>query len=204
MDPPAGVLTKVVRRGLEPKSRTRLVFTGPFAYDGWRNLFELDAMAEVLEIKLREVLREDLGGTYGVGVGASASHYPDEEYQLTVSFGCDPTRVDELTGVVFQQLDSLRTVPADTLYLTKVKEIRRREREVDLKENGWWLGALKNAEYHRSDPRLILRYEELVAGLSAEDVRRTAAACFDTTRYARFVMLPAEDGAAGGGATQGP
>lgn len=50
------MVEKEVHRGLEPKSQSRLVFTGPFQYDGWRNNFQFDALAAVLDIKLREVL----------------------------------------------------------------------------------------------------------------------------------------------------
>ena len=49
-----------MRKGIEPKSRSQFVFTGPFEFDGWRNNFVLESMTNVLQIKLRE----DLGGTY--------------------------------------------------------------------------------------------------------------------------------------------
>ena len=55
------MVDKAVYRGIEPKSRSQMIFTGPFEYDGWKNNLELRAMTSVLEIKLREVLREDLG-----------------------------------------------------------------------------------------------------------------------------------------------
>jgi len=44
IEPPEGVVEKTVYRGIEPKSRTQIVFTGPFAWDGWQNSFELDAI----------------------------------------------------------------------------------------------------------------------------------------------------------------
>ena len=80
--PQRGVIDKAVYRGIEPKSRSQKIFTGPFEYDGWKNNLELRAMTSVLQIKLREVLREDLGGTYGVWVSSSGSQHPDEEYRI--------------------------------------------------------------------------------------------------------------------------
>ena len=197
IDPPAGVVEKVVRAGIEPKSRTRIFFTGPFDFDVRADRIQLGLMTQAFQIKLREVLREDLGGTYSVGVRGSVSHYPEERYQLRVSFGCDPERVEELTAVVFDQIDSLRASGLDSTYVKKVKEIRRREHEVDLKENDWWLGGLRYADTHGIDPRLILD-RSLVEGLTTEDLKRMAR-LFDTGNHARFVMLPAaEDGPAAG------
>ena len=42
------------------------------------------------------MLREDKGGTYGAGVGASCTHIPYSHYQFTVSFGSAPERTEEL------------------------------------------------------------------------------------------------------------
>ena len=190
IDPPSGIVEKTVRRGLEPKSRSRIFFNGPFDFDGWRNDFTLEAMGDILQIKLREVLREDLGGTYTVGVGASASHYPEEEYSISLTFSCDPERVEELTGVIFEQIDSLKTAGTTDVYLDKVKEITKREREVAMKENRFWLNGLGWVDFHGLDPRRYLRYSDMVDSVSVEAVQEAAQKYFDMSNYARFVLLP--------------
>ena len=188
MRPPEGVVSKTVRRGLEPKASTQLVFTGPFDFNNRLDRLQIGLMAEAFQIKLREVLREDLGGTYGVGVGASPSRLPTGSYRLTVGFGCDPERVEELTDAVFEQIDSLQLVGLDSTYTNKVREIRRREREVSLKENGWWRSVLEWVDKNEVDPLLILD-NTVVENFTPADVLR-AAAWFDRSNYARFVMLP--------------
>jgi hypothetical protein len=40
----------------------------------------------VLETRLREVLREALGGTYGVQVETNASKIPETTYSVTIDF----------------------------------------------------------------------------------------------------------------------
>lgn len=199
--PPSGVVEKRVRRGIEPKASTRIIFHGPFDFHNRADRMHLDLMADAFQIKLREVLREDLGGTYGVGVGAGSSPDPEGNYRLTVSFGCDPERVEELTEAVFVQIDSLQRVGLDSTYTQKVRQMRRRSREVNLKENGWWIGVLEWVDRHGIDPLLILD-TSIVEEFAPEDVIR-AAAWFDTSRYARFVLLPEEgsleEGAADGG-----
>jgi zinc protease len=187
-NPPTGVVTRTVRRGMEPKSATRIIFSGPFDFANRLDRLQIGLMAEAFQIKLREVLREDLGGTYSVGVGARPARYPTGNYRLTVSFGCDPERVEELTAVVFAQIKSLQTEGLDSTYTDKVREIRRREREVNLKENGWWLGLLEWVDKYDVDPLLILD-DSVAENFSPADVLR-AAKWFDMTNYAQFVMLP--------------
>ena len=192
IEAPEGVIDKAVYRGIEPKSRSQMIFTGPFEYDGWKNNLELRSMTSVLEIKLREVLREDLGGTYGVWVGSSGSHYPDEEYRISISFGSDPDRVEELTQVIFEQIDSLKTVGTTDLYVDKVKEMRKRQRETDLKENSFWVGALETLDFNGVDPRLLTQYPALVDSLTVDVVQQSAQKYFNMDRYVRVVLYPEE------------
>ena len=198
VETPKGVVAKKVYRGIEPKSQSQLVFTGPFKFDGWRNNFQLDAMAAVLDIKLREVLREDLGGTYGVGVGTETSRYPEGKYRINLSFGCDPARVEELTQTIFAQIDSLKTIGPAGTDIEKVKEIRKRQRQVALKENRFWINRLQWADSHGIDPRLTVRYEAMVDSLDSEAVRAAAQQYFNMDNYVRAVLYPGNWGKASG------
>jgi len=189
IDPPAGVIKKEVTKGLEPKSRVQIIFSGDFAWNG-QNRYDINSMATAFRIKLREILREDLGGTYGVGVRASPQHYPDQEYQISIRFGCAPERVEELTATVFTQLDSIRTANLGEIYLTKVREIQRRKREKDLKENRFWLDELEDCLTHQEDPLTILEYGKLVDGLTLEAIRNAARTYFNLENYVTVVLLP--------------
>lgn len=189
LDPPRGVVEKQVYRGLEEKSLSRLVFSGDFEWS-YENFFAIHSMAGVLRIKLRDLLREDLGGTYGVDVGISTAHYPEEEYSISVSFGCAPERVDELTEAIFVQIDSLQRFGPDSSYVHKVQQIQRRQHEVRLKENGFWIDALETAYFHGLDPRILLGYEEMVKSLNVGKMQRAAQRYFDRDNYVRIVLFP--------------
>jgi len=104
---PKGIVNKNIHKGIEKKSVTQIVFPTDLEWN-LNNLYSIQAMKNVLNIKLREILREDLGGTYGARVNASLSQFPDEDCKITISLGCDPDRVDELTKAIFVQIDSLR------------------------------------------------------------------------------------------------
>ncbi len=190
IDPPTGVVEKTVEKGLEPKSFVVLFFTGDYQWSRDTN-YQINAMVDALDIRLREVLREDMGGTYGVSVSADLSQYPDQEYSLSISFGCDPKRVDELVDAVFQEIDSLKTTLLDDSYLTRVKQTKLRTYETNLEENSYWLGALQSAYYHHQDPvEVILGYPEFVESTSAEMIRQAAQTYFNLDNYAKFVLYP--------------
>ncbi len=178
-----------VKKGLEPKSRVQMVFTGPFDWSR-ENRYLINAMVDVLRIKLREVLREDLGGTYGVGIGASVSERPVQDYRINISFGCNPDRVEELTQVVKQQIDSLKTAGTTEEYLSKVKEIHRRSRQTSLQENGFWLNHLEFYYDHGEDPRTIYKYDDLVRNLTTEDIRKAAQRYFNEDHSVIAVLYP--------------
>ena len=131
-----------------------------------------------------------MGGTYGVGVGVSTSHYPEQRYNIRISFGCAPDSVEQLTRAVFAQIDSLKQFGAADSYIEKVQEGDRRSREASLKENGFWLRSLSSNYWHGLDPVDILAYDELVNGLTSDIVRDAARKHFDMENYARFVLYP--------------
>jgi zinc protease len=189
VSPPKGVIKKEVYKGVEPKSTVRLAFTGHYEF-GYKNFYALSSLVDVMRIKLRETLREDLGGTYGVSIWRSVKLYPREEYGLNIMFGCAPERVDEMIQTVFQQIDSIKTVGPGDNYITKVRETQTRTYEVNLKKNGYWLNELWWK--HRNDEDLmdIIRYPDYVRTLSAEVIQQAANEYFNTDNYVQVVLYP--------------
>jgi zinc protease len=187
--PPTSVVTREVRKGIEPKSQTQIVFTGDFEYTP-ENRLALRALADVLEIKLRERLREALGGTYGADVYASPTRIPRPSYGLTVSFGSAPERYAELERAVFAEIDSLKARGPSADDLAKVKEIYLRQHETDLKQNGWWIGQLAAYAQNRESPQLLLSYSARIRALTADQIREGARRWLDRGRYVRVTLLP--------------
>ncbi len=190
---PKGVIEKTVSRGQEPKSQTSLIFTGPFDYNDRFKRYVYDSMGDVLQIKLRELLREDEGGTYGVGVRTSRSRWPEGRYNISISFGCDPERLEELTQLVFVQIDSMKQKPVDQSYIDKVTEMDLRSRETNRKENSYWRSTLSQYYQNELDLMAWLTYEdEVIKKLTAEHVQKATQQYFNMENYTRFVLLPEE------------
>ncbi|HEU4641882.1 MAG TPA: insulinase family protein [Gemmatimonadaceae bacterium] len=189
LDYPRGVVKREVHKGTDPKSETAIVFSGPFQYTR-HDVYLMSSLQDVLEIRLRDRLRERLGGTYGVSVSASPSHYPRERYEISVEFGSAPGRVDELTRAVFEEIDSLQRVGPTAQDLAKVKETQLRERETGLRRNGVWLSLLYAYDYNGWDPREILAYPADVRRLDAAAIRGAARRWLDRDNVVQVSLMP--------------
>lgn len=190
-DYPPGIVKRTVRKGVEPKAETRIVFTGTLDY-ARQNRYALSSMRNVLEIWLRESLRERLGGTYGVTLAVTTARYPSPRYQVTVHFGSAPERVEELVAAVFDQVDSLKTFGPSADDVAKVRETQRRARETALRQNGFWAAQLIDRVQFELPLDDILNYDELVDGLTAESIRDAARAHLREDRYVQITLYPAE------------
>jgi zinc protease len=190
-DPPKGVIKKSVYKGIEPKSQTSIVFTGPFQDDSTHRL-AIRAMGMVFQTRLREVLREDLGGTYGVGVNPSYEKIPEAEYSISINFGSDPLRVEELTKVIFQEIGKIKT-DVDEDEVSDVREALFRSTETGFKQNGWLLAQLVFKYRDGEDPSDLLLWEEKLDLLSPEMIQAAAQEYFNMENYIQISLFPEKD-----------
>jgi len=184
-----GVVKRDFHLGSEPKARVQLAFHGlePWTRDKDRDGYIL---GEVLSIRLREVLREDKGGVYGVSVGGSVRRAPRQERDFSISFGCDPTRVDELVKATLDELARVKRDGVAPEVLEKVKQTFTRERAVELRTNGFWLGWLGSAYLFGDDPALVLDTAPMLARVTSDNVKAAAKRYLDTRQYFEPVLLP--------------
>jgi zinc protease len=189
---PPGIIEKTVKKGMESKSQTTLILNGA---ENWsrEKEFIAEAMLDVLRIKLRERIREDLSGTYGVRIAGNFSRYPRERYQINISFGSNPERVEELTKEIFNQLDSLQNLGTDIIHLNKVKEISLNELETNLKENDFWLDQLESYYFMNENPSAILKSAEMIQKLQLEDIQNATREYLDTRHYVRITLYPQDN-----------
>src|SRR6188474_1342249 len=123
---PSAVQRETVMKGKEPRSQTAITFFSDTELDELET-HRLRAAASILQIRLRDTLREELGGTYSVGVGYSDTS-PERGYgTTTVQFGSSPENADRLTNVVMTELERLRREGPTAAEVQVVKETEKRE-----------------------------------------------------------------------------
>lgn len=185
---PTGKIDKKVYKGREPKASVRLVFSGTYTWSEKHNN-QLDALAEILTIKLIERLREDEGGVYGVGARASYSKFPKSRYSFSISFGCAPENVEKLINSTLDEINKIRQNGAQTVDIEKFIAEETRTTETQLKDNGFWLGYLSNQLQNEEDPKQVLNYLESLKELSPEFLKATVQYRL-ADNFIRIVLLP--------------
>ncbi|MDX1685455.1 MAG: insulinase family protein [Saprospiraceae bacterium] len=103
---------------------------------------DLDILKNILDIKLRESLREDMSGVYGVRTFMTSRFLPEGAYLLGYSFVSDPGMTQELidtAAMVFQTIHENGPDPED---IEKVKVIERQKLERDLETNDFWMRTM--------------------------------------------------------------
>ncbi len=188
-----GIADIVVSKGLEPKSRVVIIFNGETDITLESDVL-IKSTASILQTRLRELIREDLSGTYSIGVSAYTRLLPVPSYTSYISFGCDPERVEELTSEIFSEISRFSSSVSDALYLQKEKEGYRLSYETGIETNGFWISRIHNALRDGEDPEDLLTPEEYEIILDPESVMETAAAIFDPDGFIRVVLLPQNEG----------
>jgi zinc protease len=186
---PPGVQKKTVFGGTEPKSFVYLTFHGS---QKWSRDAEndMDMLSRVLDIRLREVLREDMSGVYAWMVDGEVSRRPREERTFTIFFGCAPENVEKLVQATFDEITAIQKHGIGGEYIGKVKAARIRERQLDLRDNRFWINELENAYRYSDDPHVILEFESLLAKVTSERVRAAAQKYLASNQYVLGVLRP--------------
>ncbi len=186
---PSGVQRAVVTKGKEPASQTAMSF---FADTGLNELemHRVRAASTLLSMRLRDILREQLGGTYGVSVNYG-NIAPQKGYgMVTVSFGSAPDRVDGLQQAVVAEITRLQKDGPSADDLQKVQELERRDLETSARQNAYWLGSLQTVHSLGWDASTIARRLERTNALSVPILHETLKKYLPLDRYVVVTLRP--------------
>ncbi len=186
---PKGVVKQYVKKGTEPKSYVAITMKGKFDWN-MKNKVDAEAMIKVLNIMLREVMREDKSGVYGVGVNLVPARIPEAGYTLSIQFGCAPENVDMLVQTAFDQVAKLEKEGPTAQNMEKAIETMHRSREVNLKDNNFWVHALQSYSMNGDDISDIMKYDEMANKITAADVQNAAKRYFNMDNYVEMVLVP--------------
>ena len=193
--PTTGTHDETVRSGSEPKARVRIVQHGPFE-SNFENRNQLQAFGAVLSVRMREVLREDKGGVYGVSAGAASTPWPEARYTVSVDFVCDPERVPELEQAVAHVFEEMKSAPMDAHYVNDHVAKSLRSREEAMRRNSWWLGLADGTQSQlelTNEPLSgMLGYEDRLSRLSPEVIHEVAKQVLVGDNLVHMRHLPEE------------
>lgn len=161
-----------MEKGTEPKAT---VITSLFGDATWshKNQHVMGALKSALEKELRNKLREELSGVYSVSVNAKLSRWPYQDYSISVSFTCDPDRVDELYEAMNKIFEQFVAGNIDGQLLDNYKTQAKTAYNKSLKENWFWLNHI----LYQDTPFTPVPFEEnerLIDELTLNSVKQAA------------------------------
>lgn len=186
---PAKAASFRFQKGVDPKSSLQFLWGGEAPWSR-EQAHLLDSLTDALQIELTDKIREEMGAAYGVGVGGGLQPRPVGTYQVAVRLQCAPDEVEPIVRAIREMADRYRREGPSQAVVDKVKQMQRREREVALRDNGFWLGILENYYANGLDPRLIPQHDKLVDSLTPAALKGAAERYLDPARSVVGVLDP--------------
>jgi len=186
---PSDVVVKKVEKGVEPKSISAIVFSGPFEYNQ-TNRVAIRAMSEILQRRLLETIREELSGTYGINATPSYQRNPNSEYAITISFGSAPDRTEALIKRVFEEIEAFKTNGPTEQQLSDEKETLLREFETNSKQNSYLLSQLSVRYDQGDDPAGVWMVPDYYKKIDKAMLQEAAKTYLNTKRYVEVMLFP--------------
>jgi len=186
---PTGVITKKVEKGIEPKSQTAILFTGPFEYTQDQRV-AIRAMASILRTRLLETIREDLGGTYSITASASFQRIPAPEFVVSIGFGCDPKRLDDLVARVYQEIEQFKANGPTGKQVGDEREALLRAFETGSKQNGYLLSQLSAKYQAGEDPAGIWSVPDYYKKLDEAMIQKAARTYLTGANRVQVTLVP--------------
>ncbi len=190
---PDGVTKKEVTVAMEtPKSTVSIKYgDAKMAYSP-ENILYAKLFSDVLDLRYTEKVREEEGGTYGVGVWASMGQFPESEASLQIKFDCDPEKAKHLTTIIYSELEKIAKEGPTQEDLDKAVVTSKKNRATSFEKNNFWISAMR-AKYWRDIDMVSTSYhEDIVADITPEDIQKFAAELLEKADVVEIMFFPEE------------
>jgi zinc protease len=189
--PPGDVVQTTVRKGIAPKSEVAIVFSGPFEFTPQSQL-ALRTTTILLQSRLSEAIREQLGATYAISADSDANRYPQPEYRVTIDWTCDPAQVDRLVQRVLVEVAAVRDTRLTEEQMVRVRAILQGELDRSSQDNAFLLNQILR-RYETGEPLtrdVVSEQAAEIKALTADAVAQAAVRYLDPARYVRVTLMP--------------
>jgi zinc protease len=179
------------RKMAVPKTTVSYALSGDFDYT-LKNRLMLNVVSQLLSKRYMTTIREEEGGSYGVGVRPSASKLPTPKFSIGISFDCDPEKRDRLVEIVGDEITKIQKEACNADDLNEIKNNFVKSREESELKNGFWMGVIQNNLMLGSKYTSKEDYKKIVEGIDAASVKKFAKKLLKKTDIVEVIMNPAE------------
>ena len=185
---PKGAMDRTLEAGSD-NSALSIVYSGERPYSLAEKL-RLDALTEVLRLRVVDRIREQLGSSYSPSVVSDFTKVPVGEYMLRFGIGCAPDQIPAVEDAVDEIVKALQVKGPTAAELEKVTRTWLNEQDARTRTNEYWAGWLRDRAL---DPALDdggAEYVARVNALTAADVQAAARLYADPANRVRLALSP--------------
>ena len=156
-----------------PKTTCYIVYNGDMEYTR-KNQLTMQLLNDVMDIVYTETIREDEGGTYGVGVQGSLLNRPKPSFMFLIGFDTNKEMYEKLMGIAIAELQNVANQGPRPEDLKKVKEFLVKKHAEDMESNRYWMGCITTQDRDGYNP--MADYDKIIESITADDVANMAKA----------------------------
>lgn len=179
-------VVKFVHKQETPLANVSVFYTANVPFSP-KNDLVLDMLTRVLQIAYTDSVREEKGGTYGVGVSFNLEKEDNPNALLRISYKSDPKRYEELNPVIYKQLLNIADHGPVASSMDKVKKYLKKQYGQMAITNDYWSYVI----WHQldDDADFDKDYSKMVDNLTASDVQKMAKELLKQNHRVEVTML---------------
>lgn len=151
----------------DAKTSVYMIYNGDMKYN-LKNQVYMSVLSDVLDIVYTKTIREEQGGTYGVGVMGTVNNRPNDNFRFLIAFDTNDEVYATLMDIAKAGLRDMAENGPRQEDLSKVLENKLKKRTEQLQENAFWTNAIISNE--ADDIDILTEYEEIINGITVESL----------------------------------
>ncbi|MEP1790651.1 insulinase family protein, partial [Reichenbachiella sp.] len=175
-----------------PKQTNYIKYQGERTYTRKDELILMVAKG-ILSERYFKTVREQEGGSYGVGVYNNYSNIPYDNYSMTMNFDCNPEKAEKLVEIIHQQMKNLIANGANEEEFKKSLEGMMKTREQSMEQNQTLRGGIVNQYSKGVNTALTSNYEDILTKLTLKKFNKAIAKIMANSNTLSVIMKPKKD-----------
>ena len=172
-----------------PKATVRQLYTAYLPVD-IKTSVTLDAANYILDMIYTKKIREEQGGTYGVGSALQGRRKPTARIDVHVLFSTNPESAKLLSGIAIDELKKYaENGPTDEQFSMAMENLKKNLPEKRI-NNSYWMNALKHYAEYGEDYDVL--YEEAINTLTKDDIKSILQAILAQGNFIEVMLAPQE------------
>ena len=151
----------------DPKTSVYMIYNGDMEYNLYNDTY-MDVLSDVLDIVYTKSIREEQGGTYGVGVMGSINNRPENDFRFLIAFDTNDEVYATLMDIAKAGLKDVAENGPRQEDLSKVLENKLKKRTEELQGNRFWTNTIVSAKRDNID--FVTEYENIIKGITVESL----------------------------------